>query len=101
MVFFITPWVVVIIRNKRRKKKLALPPVQLVETVVRSYLWAFVILGIASKLSYLEERHWVAKDELGARSGIFLTKAHALVFESLKKETETLLGPRPSTIDPN
>lgn len=90
----------VILRNKRQKKKLALPSVQLVGTVIRSYLWAFVILGIASKLSYLEEKHWVTKDELGTRSGLFLTKAHALVFESLKKETETLLGPRPSTVDP-
>ena len=94
MVLLISPWFMVLI-SQFLQKKFAWKPHQYFACVIRSYLWILVILGAASKLAYLEEKHWVAKDHLGTRHGIFPTKFDALSFDALKKESEILLGPRP------
>lgn len=95
MVFLSTPWLMTSIAHGLESRKLAWKPHQYFPSVIRSYLWALVILGVATKLSYLEEKHWIAQDHLGTREGSFSTKFEALTFEALKKECETLLGTRP------
>ena len=94
MAFLLTPWLVISISRCASEKRPAWKPHQLLPGVIRCYLWTIVILGISTKLSYLEEKYWVAQDKLGARSGLFDTKFEALTFDALKKESDTLLGPR-------
>jgi len=92
---FWTPWLVFSIAQWIPARSLAWQPHRALPGIVRCYLWSMTILGLATKLSYLEEKHWVAKDRLGAPEGLFSTKMKALTFDAVKKESEALLGPRP------
>ncbi|YCM43495.1 hypothetical protein V2O64_19485 [Verrucomicrobiaceae bacterium 227] len=51
-----------------------------------AFLCSVMIFGCLSKVFYLQEKSWVARDELGSRGGIYPTKVEAMIFESLRSE---------------
>ena len=56
--------------------------------VLPAFLCSVMIFGCLSKVFYLQEKSWVARDELGSRGGIYPTKMEAMIFESLGAEVE-------------
>ena len=54
-----------------------------------AFLCSTILFGFLTKFFYLQEKAWVAKDELGAREGLHPTKLDAMIFESLLGEVES------------